>query len=237
MVAIAERALPARVQQRRVLQRQQDDGVVVEGFELSDPQAEVAALAARVRLLPERLQKRRRRSDLRREPFQVAVEDRQLRAEDQQAQVEGAREEAVDRPERRRERDRFAVERVIVDRQQAFGRGKEIQVLGVALQIEVRAARVVGRDRRKRKGIWRGGRGFGGLGRGHGFRGRGVGRARLRTGSASASAASAGSASADVVSDIAAPGVGRVGLLAERRLASTIPARLRRRRLFDRPRG
>ena len=72
MIAIGQRALAARLHERRVLQRQEDRGAVVERFELSRAQAEVAPFRPRVGLVPIGIQEPRDRPYPGREAFEVS---------------------------------------------------------------------------------------------------------------------------------------------------------------------
>src|SRR5208282_5070029 len=109
-----------------------------------------------------------------RERSDVAVEDRKLGGEREQANVERALDELVRRLERAGKVDRLAVERIELGRQKPLGRCDEIKELRVPLEIEIRPAGVVRRDRRQGegRGSWtRGGRGV--IGRRRGWDGLG----------------------------------------------------------------
>jgi hypothetical protein len=102
--------------------------------------------------IPVRFEQPSDRFDPARETGEIAIEGVQLGEQYDEAQIEGARQQAFARFERRGKVDRLAVEAEKRRGHLPFGRGEVIQERGIAGEVEIRPAGIVGGDRRERGG-------------------------------------------------------------------------------------
>ena len=173
LVTVAEGALAREFEKLGVLQRQKHPGVVLERHQLPETDRIIALIGARMGRLPMRAQEPVDAADPAGETGDVAIEDGKFRQQQQEADVERPPEELGRGLDPGGKAGGGAVELVVlvdVARQDPFGRGEEVEVVGVALEVEVRAAGVVGGDGGEGEG------GGGGLSLTRGFRQRGLGQ-------------------------------------------------------------
>ena len=95
LVAVGEGALARELEERRILQRQEDDRVVLERHQLPEADRIVALLGPRMRPLPVLAQEPVDAADPAGETGDVAIEDRKFRQQQQEADVERPPEQLV----------------------------------------------------------------------------------------------------------------------------------------------
>src|SRR5262245_11398699 len=111
--------------------------------------------------VPELLKPVGRRRQIPRKPAEILVQYQKTGLQDQEADVARARQQRLDRIELPLDVDRRSVERTAVfdreecGRQNAIYAGNKIEIIRIALHIEIGTARVRARERRAQRGDFR----------------------------------------------------------------------------------